>query len=155
MNRQVISAVAAAMLMAGTAQAQQSTRWVYESSKDPFTDEIRHYAYTATNMPGFLFVGCANSSRMYVLVKLGHLDMRIDSLRNVTWRVDDNEPILQMWRNNKKGGAMIYDQAAYELAQKIEDATQRVVVQSNGNTEQFSVKGSTAAIGKVLDNCRG
>lgn len=154
MNRQVISALVVAMLMIGTVQAQQSSNWQFHKTKNSMTDEPHYIAQTLINDHKALAVGCL-ADAVTIVVMLGPVDVAFGEFRQVAWRVDDQNAVYQQWDNLRKGGASLYGEPALDLAREIRDAKQRILIRSNGNTEEFSVKGSTVAIGKVLDNCPG
>ena len=153
MNRTAFLALFTACMSLGSAEAQPSTSWRYQETKGALTDLPNYSAYTAINDYKVLVVGCT-AGMIYVSAKLDYLDMVMGDFRNVAWRVDDGEAVYQQWENRKKGGAILYDGPAMEFAQKIRDANTRIVVRSNDNTEQFGVRGSTRAVGKVLKNCK-
>jgi len=67
--------------------------------------------------------------------------------------VDDNAPVSEAWENLDRGGAAVYGEPGLAFARQVRQAKSRVVVKSGSDTQVFSVRGSTAEVGKVLDAC--
>ena len=67
--------------------------------------------------------------------------------------MDDKPPVTEAWENLERGGASVYGEPALAMARQIAGAKNRVVVKSGSDTQVFSVRGSTAEVGKVLESC--
>lgn len=149
--RTTISMLAATLLMASTANAD-AARWQVQMTVDPIDDHVSIAAAVPGGDQAGLFVGCTRGV-MYVGVQTSPFDMQLGDFRQVTWRIDSEDAQRDRWENNDRGGAAIYEDAAAGLARRIRDAEARVVFASGRDTVQFSVRGSTQAIGRVLEHC--
>jgi hypothetical protein len=146
----ISASLALSILVSGA--AAQSMPWRYHSGADRLTDEPNYYAITSITDYDVLIVGCS-SNTIWVTVKLGALDIRFGDYREVAWRVDQETAVYQKWENLERGGAMLFDNEAIEMAQAIRDATSRIVVKSGTQTAEFGAEGSTNAINQVMESC--
>lgn len=149
MRKLVIATVAMSIAMSASAQ---SSNWTVRTDTDPLTDEKTLSATSQIDDYVVLLVSCMQST-MVVSLSNDVLDIELGDTRKVTWRVDQDEPVVQMWRNIDTGGSLTFGEEALDLAKRIAAANERFVIQSGRSTRVFSVKGSAAAIGKVLSSC--
>ena len=147
-----ISSLLIAALALGSTAVAESTNWRVSETVNPLDDTVSLTAQTTIDNEAALVVGCSRGM-MFVGVQASLFDFKIGDLRQVAWRIDSDEAIRQSWQNSSKGGAAVYDEPALNMAKRMRDAERRIVIASGGNTRQFSVRGSTAAIARVLAHC--
>jgi len=147
----ILAASIAAFVASGAATAQ-SGPWQSVVQSDPITDETSVIAVTQANDYIALFIGCTYGT-IYAGATTTYFDVEFGDFRTVTWRVDDNDPVSEAWENLERGGAAVYGEPGLTFARQVRQAKNRVVVKSGSDTQVFSVRGSTAEVGKVLDAC--
>ena len=143
-----------AMLLASSvaAAASGSGPWQHHIGNDPMTDVLRASAGTMGEQGAMAFFQCEKGGDAVFLVKVQYIDIAMDPVRDVVWRVDSGKPRHQTWVNLDDGAA-INGAEAIAMAKQVAAATERLVVRSGGKTIVFSVRGSTAAINTALTTC--
>lgn len=142
------------LIVATTPANAQSRHWEYVTVEDSFTDVERHLAGTQGSGRQAAFI-CAEGEEPNFLVRNNYLDIEIGDTRTVTWRVDHEPPVTEIWENlsGNQGGAGLFDERALTIARAIRDASERIIIRSGGETKTYTVSGSTAAISQALEAC--
>jgi hypothetical protein len=123
-----------------TAAANSSAPWQYHIGNDPMTDVLRATAATMGEQGAMALFQCEKDGDAVFLVKVQYIDIAMEPVREVVWRVDSGEPRHQTWVNVDEGAAILGAEAI-QLAREIAAATERLVVCSDAKTIVFSVRG--------------
>ena len=94
-----------------------------------------------------------NVGEFRVYASTNYIDVAFGEIREVTWRVDHEPPVTQIWRNLQSGGAAIVGEEALQMARAIEGAASRIVVKSGQDVREFSTAGSTKAVSQLMEKC--
>lgn len=150
--KRVFGFVCFALMMLPLIASAQSTRWIYGTTRDEFTDQIMHAAMTNGWGGAKAAVAC-KEGEVFIFVTTGFLDVQFGETREGRFRIDKKPAVDRVWRASAKGGMLLTEKYAIELAKEIRDATSRFLVKNEVGTARFSVKNSTVTISKVLAAC--
>lgn len=137
--------------------------WVYEIIADEMTDAKRHIAYSKSvsgAKPGLIIIKCDDESTRPYASYITGMFMGIDfEQTQVTYRVDKGATIKEYWKMDKSSvHNMDRDQVAV-MAQKMMVGNKFIIQAYDYEFDMaqhtFSLSGSSAAIGRVMDNCAG
>lgn len=149
-----ILAAASLAFLAGLGPASaQTSDWLAETTVDAFSDEERFGALTLGDNTAAAFMCDPSGDLIAFRVINGPIDIEIGGQRDITWRVDQRDPVSTSWYNVRDGGAMAVHDEAIAIARAVRTASQRFVVRSGGKTVTFSVRGSMAAIDTAFEGC--
>lgn len=148
-----LPALALAVLVIGSPASAQTSAWMAENSVDAFTDEERFGAVTLGDTTAAAFMCDPSGDFVAFRVVNGLIDIEAGNQRDITWRIDQEEPVYTSWLNLRDGGAMATWDEAIDVARAVRRASDRFVVRSGGKTVTFSVRGSTAAIDTAFEGC--
>ena len=145
--------LAYALSMSATAEA----RWIYDSDRDPFTDERASTAIQRN--PGVFgaafVVRCKDGILESYYVPGQYLGSSGTSY--VRYRFDRLEPESGYWNLSTNGKAVFSDTAA-EIARGIVRGSSMVIeaedVSGSGQVAHFSLSGSSGPVSRVLSDCR-
>ena len=130
----------------------QSAAWDTAISKDPMTDIDQGIAYTKGDGTLVSFI-CQKNGRVGFEVKTARLDFEVGDSRQVTWRVDHDQPLTETWGNARSGEAIVTGDSATQIARRVAQASEQFVVDDGEGTAVFSVTGARQAIGRVFQVC--
>ena len=145
---------------------EATAEWVYVKKRDEFTDRISHRAGTYGTRQELLLVSCREGN-LYVTVREVNLSFRVDDFVEVQYRFDTTPGKKSTWiyenrqawlyhyfyppsglenikKSNIPSGFLEQLMAHNNMIIKIED----------GDMMQFNLKGSRAAIEKVIAACK-
>jgi hypothetical protein len=130
-----------------------SDPWVFQLSKDPMTDERNAVAFTSGAGGSMAAFSCTKQGATFS-VRTSSSDEGSGDTRLVTWRIDNDPPIQERWKNLEDGGAGVTGVQALTILQAlIWHANYRFVVQSGDETIIFSVQNSSGALRKLMKTC--
>ena len=135
--------------------------WIYKTMTDEIGDTTQHIALShpvSGSKDGLIIIKCDDqSTRPYASYLTGMFMGLSSDDTKTTYRVDKNVPIEQYWQMGK-GHVLNFnrDQVAIMAQQMM--AGNKFVIQAYDYEfdlaqHVFSLKGSSAAIGRVMDNC--
>ena len=148
-----LPALVLAVLATSNPASAQTSAWMSENTVDAFTDEERFAAVTLGDTTAAAFMCDPSGDFVAFRVVNGVLDIEAGNQRDITWRIDQEEPVYTSWLNIRNGGAMATYDEAIDVARAVRRASDRFVVRSGGKTMTFSVRGSTAAIDTAFEGC--
>jgi hypothetical protein len=127
--------------------------WVFGFSKDPVTGEQSAVASTSGSGDSVAAFSCTKQGATFS-VRTSSSDEGSGDTRLVTWRIDNDPPIQERWKNLEDGGAGVTGVQAITILQAlIWHANYRFVVQSGDETIIFSVVNATVALRKLMKTC--
>jgi hypothetical protein len=135
--------------------------WTSSSETDPFTDETKTFAVVAAEggpKEGLIAFGCYSGKSFEGKISagkyIGDKDLYTD---NVKYRIDKLDPVST---SMKSDDSVVYFNDMHEpLVEALMSGQSQVVVQLTSydydtSIAKFTLKGSTAAISKVLQACK-
>ena len=156
-----LALVIAILLSPMTAGANdvEGRRWVVNRQTDPVTLEtILSAAITGARevQPRYLILTCyPKHAALYAVHAFGPLDLAEDDSRQMTERIDDEEPSQRIWRNMPQGkfGTFLDHDEALSFAREAKRAKTTIALAWRDRRARWTARGSTAAIEQVLEAC--
>ena len=134
-----------------------ASEWVYSKNVDDFTDTDTQLAMVKAQK-SWGIVRCKNGSHFELLFPVDKFIGLQGSVR-IRYRIDKQEPRIQMWSLSTKGTAVFVNNEANkkELARGMQNGNSLLLevtdFMGTPHKERFSLKGARVAIGKVMDAC--
>ena len=147
-------------LGAATANDAEGTRWVVNRQTDPVTLETIVSAAImggAETQPRYLILTCyPEHGALYAVHTFGRLDLAADDTRQITERIDTEQPSQRVWQNMPQGkfGTFLNHEEAMRFARDAMRAKTTIALAWRDRRARWTARGSTAAIGKVLEACK-
>jgi hypothetical protein len=148
----IAAAIALSLLMSSAGNAA----WRYSADRDPFTDEIASTA--SISKPGVF------GASLVVRYKDGYLEAYFipgqyigNESADVRFRFGKEEIENEVWSASTNGTAVFADRASEFARLAASSSTLAIEVSDFSDTrhsEVFSLAGSSAAIGRVMQNCQ-
>jgi hypothetical protein len=139
-------------LLASGAAASPAGAWQYSATTDQFTDQRRSRAWSSTR-GAVISVRCAEGQVETYLMVQTYID---NDDANVRYRVDKGEVDENVWSSSTTGTGVFSPYAA-QTARELASGSRFVIEVTNfadtPYTFSFSLAGSGAAIGRVLNDC--
>ena len=154
MHRRIgVAALAAALLVGPGADAlAESTPWQHHI--DANAGGVVAVAGTVGESGATAGFRCRKGGEPVFLVMVRYIHSILSATRQVQWRVDGGEPRTYTWINLENGrGAGVVGPDAVVLARQVAYARDGFVVQSEGQSVEFSADGSNAAIKRAFNAC--
>ncbi|CAM3095435.1 hypothetical protein VIRA109638_13265 [Vibrio rarus] len=152
--------ISSLLLLSSSAFANINS-WSSEQVVDDFTDATKTFAtvYSETGIKGgFITMGCYPGKSFELKVSTGKYigDKAIN--KNVKYRVDKDTPVQMTMKATSKRFVYINDMDS-QFIKGLMNGKSTVLVQLTSydydtSKAKFSLKGSTAAIQKVIDACK-
>ena len=146
------------LLVPSTASAQQLGTWAFQKHTDPLTDRVVHMAITVGDIDGnysdraLIGVACTDGEIVVQASPVPYESRR--KKRTVRWRTDRNPVVTALWDNGSENTAvMVWDEPAIEFARAVASAAERIVVNVEGVSVVYGVKGSTKSVRQTLSAC--
>lgn len=142
-----------------SANEAEGTRWVVNRQTDPVTLETVVSAAIMghpDSQPRYLILTCyPEHGALYAVHTFGRLDLAADATRQMTERIDTEQPSQRVWQNMPQGkfGTFLNHEQAMNFAREAMRAKTTIALAWQDRRARWTARGSTVAIGKVLEAC--